>query len=144
MKIRTSEEIEHLRLLFTSPGKSGLIETIVQKYITHPEESRESLIAFFNGRRCPNAALLMGIMVDDSILSIGSKSIDLYGVTQGPFSMENAMSLQSIQIGSQKNGITPLRWFTALSKGFDEITEEQRGMFDEICESFGKMRKLSR
>ncbi len=135
MKIRTQEEIDHIRLAFSSNGKPGVIETIVRRELEISSETMEPEIlkACFVLHHCDNVAKLVDAIIAADIQSIGSASIDFLGVADAPFSIGNAMSLQEIRIGSRNH--TPLQWLTALSKGFQELSLEQKKAFDEICQN---------
>ena len=141
MKPRTQEEIDHVRLAFNSNGRPGLIQTIVTEELAKnsTEVEKQELISRFMKYECAHVAALVEMACDMGLEEIGSSCIDLLGVAQGPFSFENAMSLQEIRIGSRRNHITAFLWLSALSGGFERLSPEQQKIFDEICKDFVRL-----
>ncbi len=138
MKPRTQQEIDHVRLAFNSNGKPGLIQTIVTEELAKNSTGakKEEVISRFTEYGCEHVVALVEMVCDMNIEEIGSSTIDLLGVAQGPFSFENAISLQEIRIGSRKNHISAFLWLSALSGGFGRLSPEQQKIFDEICKDF--------
>ena len=87
---------------------------------------------------CPGTIKLIEFLSTNGkdLVEIGSSSIDLAGVTMGPFSIENALRLQELHIGSRLNNVSPLQWLTYLSDGLDKVDPEQVVAFDGVCAEF--------
>lgn len=138
----TQKEIEEICLAFEGTHGCGLINGIVfSEYEKERviEVNPQKLAKFFSSFKCGGVArLINSISIPDEIMrdEFGSHSIDFYGVTKGPFSFENAMSLVGITMGSRKKQISPLEWLSYLAKGFDRLSDIQKSGFNDVCEDF--------
>ncbi len=146
---RTDEEIKRIRPAFNSNGKPGILESIVQTGI----ERRISIPIDINSLKrkyaelgCPGTVKLIEFLSADGkeIQEIGSSSIDVAGVTIKPFSVENALSLQELHIGSRRSNVSPLQWLTYLADGLDKVTPEQIKIFNDICLEFATTQEAVR
>ena len=90
---------------------------------------------------CEGVVALINMLFSDKrgLCEIGSSSLDFAGVTQGPFSLENAISLSSIYIGNRRKGVTPTKWLSHLSLAFGTLSLVQRDAFDVICQDIVNM-----
>jgi hypothetical protein len=134
----TQEEIEEIRKIFTSQDAVGLIDKIIEKYrSTAALRSFDYLVAYFLHAKMENISKVITLVEEFGIDgSFGSASIDFLGVVDGPFSIANALSLQSLRIGSTKNNLTPQMWFSIFIKGFDELSLLQKNALDEVFGDF--------
>lgn len=136
---KTIEEIEKIRPAFSSNGKPGILEGIVRSG-REKEADRIVNVNYLKERYaklgCLGVVKLITYLIskESDVTEIGSGSIDWYGVTSGPFSPENAQSLQELYIGSHHAHLTPLQWLSYLSDGIETVIPEQRKAFDDICE----------
>lgn len=141
----TKQEIEEIRLAFEGTHGHGLISKIVFSESEKEKISTvdpQKLSEFFSSSGGHGVARLISTMNTLSAIDLqefGSHSIDFYGVTSGPFSFENAMSLVGIMIGNRKKNISPLEWLSYLAKGFHKLSEIQKAGFNDVCEDFAKM-----
>ncbi len=140
----TKEEVEHIRLLFTDGGRVGILQRIVnERLIEHPniEVNPMVLKTFYQILDCSGVvSLIDGILFEknsgNDLQDLGSNSIDFLQVTNGPFTLEAAMTMQSLHMGNPKTNTSPLQWLAYLMKGFSELTSEQMSAFDTVCNEF--------
>ena len=141
MAKRTAEEVALIRPAFNSNGRSGILEMIV---LARKERAALAIVDISNLKKkyadlgCVGAVALIEVLSSkkETPKEIGSGSIDFTGVTQGPFSIEGAMSLQELYIGGRRTGTTPLIWLAYLAEGIHGVMPLQRKAFDEICAEF--------
>ena len=144
-KYYTQQEIDEMRLAFEGPHGIGLINEIVfSEYRKNKvfDVDYQTLIEFFSSFNCSGVVSLIKTfqLFDGSgAYEFGSHSIDLYGVTDGPFSFENARTLICLKIGNIKMGITPSQWMSYLSRGFEQLSQLQMVGFDDVCDDFAKI-----
>lgn len=138
-KLYTQEEIAIIRLAFNSSGKIGTLQSIVSASWKNNKglvADQGALIVFYNSQGCENIAKLIQNLLSVGMLEIGSASIDFLGVAGGPFSLENAMSMQELRIGSRSPWIDSVTWLAHLSEGFAELPTLQKEGLDKVCGNF--------
>ena len=138
-KLYTQEEIEVIRLAFNSGQNIGTLQTLVNESIKKNPGlvgDMEALVKFYISEECKNIGELIPHLFTTETTEMGSASIDFLGVTDGPFTIENAMSLQELRIGSRRSGINSATWFAHLAEGFANLPKLQKEGLDLVCEAF--------
>lgn len=140
MRKRSQEEILHCRLLFTAGGIPGIIQGIVDREIKTSKDNigKESVLCFFACRGLHGIVAFIETIDSRNLVEFGSATICFSEITTDEtdeyLSQGKVDPFQSIRIGSVRNSISPLEWFTALTKGFDEgLSRMQKEAFDEVC-----------
>jgi len=70
-----------------------------------------------------------------AIHSLGSASVDLENVANGPFTLEAAKKLQELRMG-RDNGMSALDWLSYAICGVASLKPAQVKVFDEVLRSF--------
>ena len=135
-KVYLSDDINIIRQAFSGSEGKGLLQTIVDREYEkngRVASDKEALIVFYGVNGCPYVARLVEHIDSLGSKTIGSGSIDFMGVGDGPFSIENALSLQSLKMGDRR--MSPLEWLTYLSFGFGELEQLHKEAFDQVCQN---------
>lgn len=140
MRKRSQEEILHCRLLFTSGGIPGIIQGVVDREIKISKDNigKEHLVRFFVDRGLQGVVTFIETIDSRNLAEFGTATVCFSEITTDDtdeyFSCGKVDPFQSLRVGSVKNGVSPLEWFTALTKGFDEgLSGMQMEAFDEVC-----------
>ena len=132
---------EHIRdTFFDHNWKPGLITQMIStRHETHLEPNPDpvAMMAVFIAAGCPGIAAVveyLGTKKGKDLQEFGSGSIMPVGQTiDTPFSMEAAMGLHELYIGSRRSKLTPLQWLGYFSQIVDSVPPDARAVVNEIC-----------